>query len=184
MRKSYLCSPAASIEAVLWRGKSLRWTIGERTRPACSFGRRARTIVGQISLTGFRRDAENGNRDGRAPFLDGFCFGRWVAVRQLPDSLGLAHFRLSRWDERRCQMQFGLDVWSFWRLNFQMKVFFDIPIYRVTRGKYESEQRSFIQREMSADGDRNVQEMYRRNPAHKKFYEKPLLGNIWRMLAI
>ena len=32
------------------------------------FGRRARNRVGQISwLTGFRRDAENGNRDGRAP---------------------------------------------------------------------------------------------------------------------
>ena len=41
---------------------------GERARPACGFGRRARIIVGQISLlTGFRRDAENGNRDGRAP---------------------------------------------------------------------------------------------------------------------
>ena len=41
---------------------------GERARPACRFGRRARTIVGQIGLlTGFRRDAENGNRDGRAP---------------------------------------------------------------------------------------------------------------------
>ena len=41
---------------------------GERTRLACGFGRRARNIVGQISwLTSFRRDAENGNRDGRAP---------------------------------------------------------------------------------------------------------------------
>jgi hypothetical protein len=41
---------------------------GERARPACRFGRRARTIVGQIGLLkGFRRDAENGNRDGRAP---------------------------------------------------------------------------------------------------------------------
>jgi hypothetical protein len=41
---------------------------GERGRPACGFGRRARTLVGQISwLKGFRRDAENGNRDGRAP---------------------------------------------------------------------------------------------------------------------
>jgi hypothetical protein len=41
---------------------------GERGRPACGFGRRARIIVGQISLLkGFRRDAENGNRDGRAP---------------------------------------------------------------------------------------------------------------------
>ena len=41
---------------------------GERGRPACGFGRRARNLVGQISwLKGFRRDAENGNRDGRAP---------------------------------------------------------------------------------------------------------------------
>ena len=41
---------------------------GERTRLACGFGRRARIIAGQISLgNGFRRDAENGNRDGRAP---------------------------------------------------------------------------------------------------------------------
>ena len=41
--------------------------VGERARLVCSYGRRARNIVGQISLTGFRRDAENGNRDGRAP---------------------------------------------------------------------------------------------------------------------
>jgi hypothetical protein len=41
---------------------------GERARLACRFGRRARTIVGQICwLTSFRRDAENGNRDGCAP---------------------------------------------------------------------------------------------------------------------
>ena len=78
---------------------------GERGRPACGFGRRARNLVGQISwLKGFRRDAENGNRDGCAPFLDGFCLGRWVAVRQHPDSLGLAHFRLSRGDERRAKI--------------------------------------------------------------------------------
>ena len=31
-----------------------------------------------VWLTGFRRDAENGNRDGCAPFLDGFCLGRLV----------------------------------------------------------------------------------------------------------
>ena len=42
---------------------------GERARPACGFGRRARTIgwINSIWETGFRRDAENGNRDGRAP---------------------------------------------------------------------------------------------------------------------
>jgi S1-C subfamily serine protease len=34
-----------------------------------------------------------------------------------PDTLCLANFRLSRWDERRCQLQFGLDVWDNWRLN-------------------------------------------------------------------
>jgi hypothetical protein len=28
------------------------------------------------------------------------------------------NLRLARWDERRCQLQFGLDVWGFWRLNF------------------------------------------------------------------
>jgi hypothetical protein len=49
-----------------WRWQKSNW--GERTRLACRFGRRARIIVGQISwLKGFRRDAENGNRDGRAP---------------------------------------------------------------------------------------------------------------------
>ena len=124
---------------------------GERGRPACGFGRRARNSVGQISwLTGFRRDAENGNRDGCAPrrgatdgnqsatkwlvthprglsvlngrwippsIQDGFCFGRLVAVRKHPDTLCLANFRLSRWDERRCQMQFGLDVWGGVALN-------------------------------------------------------------------
>ena len=43
---------------------------GEGGRRARRFGRRARTLVGQISwLMGFRRDAENGDRDGsRSPF--------------------------------------------------------------------------------------------------------------------
>ena len=68
-----------------------------------------------------------------------------------------------------------------------MKVFFDIPIYRVTRSRYESEQRSFIQREMSADGDPNVQEMYRRNPPQKKFMENhfwEVYGGCWRFNEI
>jgi hypothetical protein len=69
-------------------------------------------------LTGFRRDAENGNRDGRAPFLDGFCFGWWVAVRQHPDTLCLADFLWFCWDERLRQNYFALDVWGNWRLNF------------------------------------------------------------------
>ena len=40
---------------------------GEHTRLVCRYGRRARNIVGQISLTDFRRDAENGNWDGCSP---------------------------------------------------------------------------------------------------------------------
>jgi hypothetical protein len=51
---------------------------GEYARLACSFGRHARNLVGQISwLTGFRRDAENGNRDGCAPFLTDFVWDGW-----------------------------------------------------------------------------------------------------------
>jgi hypothetical protein len=43
--------------------------LGERTRLACRFGRRARTIGWTIQFceTGFRRAAENGNRAGCAP---------------------------------------------------------------------------------------------------------------------
>ena len=44
------------------------------------FRRRARNSVGQISLTGFRRDAENGNRDGRAPHYG------LVALSAIPNS--------------------------------------------------------------------------------------------------
>jgi hypothetical protein len=36
--------------------------------------------------------------------------GRRVAVRQRPDSLCLANFRLFHWDERRRQNHFALDV--------------------------------------------------------------------------
>src|SRR5665213_764431 len=60
------------------------WTDREeRARLACgwqsarSLGFAPEAWVESFSLeNGFRRDAENGNRDGRAPFLDGFCFGR------------------------------------------------------------------------------------------------------------
>jgi len=44
----------------------------------------------------------------RAPGTD--FFGRVVAVRQHPDSLGLAHFRLSRRDERRAKISLR---WTF-----------------------------------------------------------------------
>jgi hypothetical protein len=49
-----------------------------------------------------------------------------------PDTLCLANFQLSRWDERRCQMQFGMDDWGNSRLNsintiVQMKIAW--PIY-------------------------------------------------------
>ena len=72
-------------------------------------------------------------------------------------------------------------------MNFLMKIFFDVPIYRLAKGKYESDQRAFIQREMSADGDCNVQEMYRRNPAQKKDMENhfwEVYGGCWRFNEI
>ena len=50
--------------------------------------------------------------DFRRPFRTDFV------LDDEPDTLCLANFRLSRWDERRCQRQFGLDVWDNWRLNF------------------------------------------------------------------
>jgi hypothetical protein len=74
-------------------------TIEGRARLACGFGRRARTIVGQISLTGFWRDAEYGNRDGCAPFLDGLsnrnetC--RSVALPGRSNERMATHFRQS-----------------------------------------------------------------------------------------
>ncbi len=58
-----------------------------------------------------------------------------------------------------------------------MKIFFDVPVYRLTKGKYESEQCAFIQRGMSADGDRNVQEMYRRHPDIKRQTE----NHLWKV---
>jgi hypothetical protein len=67
-----------------------------------------------------------------------------------------------------------------------MKIFFDIPIYRLPQRKYESEQRSFIQREISAGGD-HVQEMYRQNPEQKEFMENHLgeiYGGCWRFNEI
>lgn len=67
-----------------------------------------------------------------------------------------------------------------------MKIFFDIPVYRITQEKYESEQDSFIQHELS-DTDDVVQEMYRRNPEQKTqmknhFWE--LYGGCWRFNEI
>ena len=64
--------PNATTQSGLWKRRPLFYFAmdvwGERTRLACGFGRRARNIVGQISwLTGFRRDAENGNRDIALP---------------------------------------------------------------------------------------------------------------------
>ncbi len=53
--------------------------------------------------------------DFRRPFWTDFVLGGE------PDTLCLANFRLSRWDERRRQLQFGLDVWGNWRLNSRCK---------------------------------------------------------------
>jgi len=63
-----------------------------------------------------------------------------------------------------------------------MKIFFDVHVYRLTKEKYESDQRAFIQREMSADGDCNVQEMYRCHPDVKRQTENHLwksYGGSW-----
>gem|GEM_PF-946308 len=84
-------------------------------------------------------------------------------------------------------LNFKMDDQGSYHLNFQMKIFFDVPVYRLTRNKYESEQRAFIQREMLADGDRNVQEMYRRDPAQKKFMENHftrVYGGCWQFNEI
>jgi hypothetical protein len=61
-------TPSLVMETTFFWQKLGAWTFwGERTRLACGFGGRARNSVGQISLTGFRRDAENGNRDIALP---------------------------------------------------------------------------------------------------------------------
>ena len=39
-----------------------------------------------------------------------------------PDTLCLANFRLSRWDERRRQNHFAMDDWGNWRLNSPSKI--------------------------------------------------------------
>ena len=43
-----------------------------------------------------------------------------VALRQHPDTLCLTNFRLSNWDERRCQRRFGLDEQGKGQLNTTM----------------------------------------------------------------
>jgi len=73
-----------------------------------------------------------------------------------------------------------------WRLNSLMKTFFDIPVYRIPQEKYESEQNSFIQHEMSEGGE-IVQEMYRREPEQKTRMEQHLwktYGGCWRFNEI
>ena len=67
-----------------------------------------------------------------------------------------------------------------------MKIFFDIPVYRLTAEKYESEQKTFIHHEMSEGGE-IVQEMYRREPEHKTRMEQHLwetYGGCWRFNEI
>jgi hypothetical protein len=67
-----------------------------------------------------------------------------------------------------------------------MKIFFDIPVYRLTAEIYESEQNSFIQHELS-EGGAIVQEMYRREPEQKSRMEQHLweiFGGCWRFNEI
>ncbi len=82
-----------------------RWgrEVAERRRKLASY---------EVAGNAFARFARpERTMDFRRPFWTDFVLGGE------PDTLCLANFRLSRWDERRCQLQFGLDVWGFWRLN-------------------------------------------------------------------
>ena len=82
---------------------------GERARLACRFGRRARTIGRTIWFgKGFRRDAENGNRDGRAP-----PFLRLQKKDGEGGSRAKAETSMSEIGNH-----FGMDDWGNWRLNF------------------------------------------------------------------
>jgi hypothetical protein len=61
------------------------------------------------------------------------------------------------------------------------EIWFDVPVYRLTKEEYELEQKSFVRREISKHGY-NAQEMYRRDPKEKEQMEKHLrevCGGCW-----
>jgi hypothetical protein len=96
----------------------------------------------------------------------------------------------------RCQNQFGMDDRDEWRLNFKMKikrkecdnlkstalvglekVFFDVPVYRLSKEEYESQQKDFIQKELKQCGGKYAEEAYRRYPELKSKTESDLWEN-------
>lgn len=99
------------------------------------------------------------------------------------------------------QRQFGVDERGKGRLNFKMKspkdagdnlkstefvssekVLFDVPVYRLSKAEYESQQNIFIQRELKKSGGKYAEEAYRRNPEMKTDLESHLwkvYGGCW-----
>lgn len=67
-----------------------------------------------------------------------------------------------------------------------MKVFFDIPVYRLAQGEYEAEQKAFIQQQIS-EGGAAFEEVCRRDQKQIKFWETHFLeiyGGGWRFNEI
>jgi hypothetical protein len=61
------------------------------------------------------------------------------------------------------------------------KILFDVPVYRLTKKEYESQQDAYICKNIS-DGNYSVQEMYRRHPDVKRQAENHLwesYGGSW-----
>ena len=57
------------------------------------------------------------------------------------------------------------------------KVFFDVPVYRLSKQEYELQQNDFIQKELKRCGGKYADEAYRRYPELKKSTESGLWGN-------
>jgi len=57
------------------------------------------------------------------------------------------------------------------------KVFFDVPVYRLSKEEYESQQKDFIQKELKQCGGKYAEEAYRRYPELKSKTESDLWEN-------
>lgn len=53
------------------------------------------------------------------------------------------------------------------RFGLKEKIFFDVPVYRLTKEEYESRQKDFIQKEQKKWGGKNLEEFYRLNPEYR-----------------
>ena len=56
------------------------------------------------------------------------------------------------------------------------KIFFDVPVYRLPKAKYEAQQDAYVQKIILV-GDRYVQENYRAHPEQKEYMERHLRGS-------